>query len=98
MAKYKSGIHTKLQTLLDKTGGYDPLYHAQSLSKELSITLEDAITLVSLTYNRDELNKYIGLIKTKNYSVDDIVKIHNISVQKSFKKLAYMTAMVGALR
>ena len=97
MANYRSGIHTKINSLIKRSGGYSKEYHINKL-KEVS-DMKDEYLLMIMRYEKDYDKQLILINKLNKGDIDisDIIQDIEIKKQNNDRKLERLLGTYGRM-
>lgn len=93
MAKFKSGIHTRVELLIERSGGYNKEYHINKLKEISDMSLEDILIVMDFTNIYEEQIQIVNGIKEGTIKLETILKSSIAKKEQNKKKLEGLLGM-----
>ena len=93
MARFKSGIHTRIELLIERSGGYNREYHIDKLKEISDMSLEDIFVVMDFTHNYEEQVQIINGIKEGDIKLETVLKSSIAKKEKNKKDLEDLLGM-----
>ena len=87
MAKFKSGVHTKANALIERSGGYNKEYHINKLKEISNMSIEHILIVMDFTYDYDEQVQVVKGISEGTIKLETILTSIISKKAKSYREL-----------